>query len=41
MKLADEHDKEFRKKYSNDLDTALIFVRYGSFHSSGLILNAF
>ncbi|KAF7325357.1 hypothetical protein MVEN_02630800 [Mycena venus] len=27
MKLADEHDKEFQKKYSNDLDTALIFVR--------------
>jgi hypothetical protein len=26
MKLADEHDKEFQKKYSNDLDTSLIFV---------------
>jgi hypothetical protein len=29
MKLADEHDKEFQKKYSTDLDTALIFVRCG------------
>lgn len=26
MKLADEHDKEFQRKYSTDLDTALIFV---------------
>jgi hypothetical protein len=35
MKLADEHDKEFQKKYSTDLDTALIFVRCG-FLQSGL-----
>jgi hypothetical protein len=27
MKLADEHDKEFKEKYSADLDTSLIFVR--------------
>jgi hypothetical protein len=27
MKLADEHDEEFKQKYSSDLDTALIFVR--------------
>jgi hypothetical protein len=26
MKLADEHDKEFKEKYSTDLDTTLIFV---------------
>ncbi|KAJ7479730.1 hypothetical protein FB451DRAFT_1010113, partial [Mycena latifolia] len=26
MKLADEHDKEFKEKYGTDLDTALIFV---------------
>lgn len=27
MKLAYEHDKEFKEKYSIDLDTSLIFVR--------------
>jgi hypothetical protein len=27
MKLADEHDKEFKEKYGTDLDTSLIFVR--------------
>ncbi|KAJ7210734.1 hypothetical protein GGX14DRAFT_624814 [Mycena pura] len=26
MKLADEHDKEFKEKYSTDLDTSLIFA---------------
>ena len=26
MKLADEHDKEFKEKYGTDLDTVLIFL---------------
>ncbi|KAF7352472.1 hypothetical protein MVEN_01212100 [Mycena venus] len=26
--LADEHDEEFQRKYSTDLDTALIFVSF-------------
>ncbi|KAF8205611.1 hypothetical protein K438DRAFT_516343 [Mycena galopus ATCC 62051] len=38
MKLADEHDKEFQKKYSNDLDTALIFAGLFSAVSSAFII---
>jgi hypothetical protein len=30
--LADEFDKEFQRKYGNDLDTSLIFVRGGIFY---------
>ncbi|KAF7360653.1 hypothetical protein MVEN_00797000 [Mycena venus] len=38
MKLADEHDKEFQKKYSNDLDTALIFAGLFSAVGSAFII---
>ncbi|KAF7363951.1 hypothetical protein MSAN_01053400 [Mycena sanguinolenta] len=38
MKLADEHDKEFQKKYSNDLDTSLIFAGLFSAVSSAFII---
>ncbi|KAJ7178310.1 hypothetical protein C8R46DRAFT_1076321 [Mycena filopes] len=38
MKLADEHDKEFREKYGTDLDTALIFAGLFSAVSSAFII---
>ncbi|KAJ7144195.1 hypothetical protein C8R44DRAFT_916141, partial [Mycena epipterygia] len=38
MKLADEHDKEFKDKYSTDLDTALIFAGLFSAVSSAFII---
>ncbi|KAJ7144216.1 hypothetical protein C8R44DRAFT_973842 [Mycena epipterygia] len=38
MKLADEHDKEFKEKYSTDLDTALIFAGLFSAVSSAFII---
>ncbi|KAJ6533486.1 hypothetical protein B0H19DRAFT_1272143 [Mycena capillaripes] len=38
MKLADEHDKEFQKKYSTDLDTALIFAGLFSAVGSAFII---
>ncbi|KAJ6602846.1 hypothetical protein DFH09DRAFT_452952 [Mycena vulgaris] len=38
MKLADEHDKEFQRKYSTDLDTALIFAGLFSAVSSAFII---
>ncbi|KAF7363954.1 hypothetical protein MSAN_01053700 [Mycena sanguinolenta] len=38
MKLADEHDKEFHKKHSNDLDTSLIFAGLFSAVSSTFII---
>jgi hypothetical protein len=38
--LADEFDKEFQRKYANDLDTSLIFVRVYMFHQlTSLISN--
>ncbi|KAJ7154045.1 hypothetical protein C8R46DRAFT_1118539, partial [Mycena filopes] len=38
MKLADEHDREFREKYGTDLDTALIFAGLFSAVSSAFII---
>ncbi|KAF7336230.1 hypothetical protein MVEN_02170900 [Mycena venus] len=38
MRLADEHDKGFQKKYSNDLDTALIFAGLFSAVGSAFII---
>ncbi|KAJ7237248.1 hypothetical protein C8J57DRAFT_1479003 [Mycena rebaudengoi] len=38
MKLADEHDKEFVRKYLSDLDTALIFAGLFSAISSAFII---
>ncbi|KAJ6456267.1 hypothetical protein C8R47DRAFT_926186, partial [Mycena vitilis] len=38
MKLADDHDKEFQRKYSTDLDTALIFAGLFSAVSSAFIV---
>ncbi|KAJ7935300.1 hypothetical protein B0H13DRAFT_523507 [Mycena leptocephala] len=38
MKLADEHDEEFHRKYSSDLDTALIFAGLFSAVSSAFII---
>ncbi|KAJ6482021.1 hypothetical protein DFH09DRAFT_1463649 [Mycena vulgaris] len=38
MKLADEHDKEFQRKYGTDLDTALIFAGLFSAVSSAFII---
>ncbi|KAJ7863608.1 hypothetical protein B0H14DRAFT_3862781 [Mycena olivaceomarginata] len=38
MQLADEHDKEFKEKYSTDLDTSLIFAGLFSAVSSAFIL---
>ncbi|KAJ7268488.1 hypothetical protein C8J57DRAFT_345733 [Mycena rebaudengoi] len=38
MKLADEHDKEFLRKYLSDLDTALIFAGLFSAVSSAFII---
>ncbi|KAJ7210852.1 hypothetical protein GGX14DRAFT_625057 [Mycena pura] len=38
MKLADEHDKEFKEKYSTDLDTSLIFAGLFSAIASAFII---
>ncbi|KAJ7487317.1 hypothetical protein B0H11DRAFT_2410066 [Mycena galericulata] len=38
MKLADEYDREFQKKYSTDLDTGLIFAGLFSAVSSAFII---
>ncbi|KAJ7479713.1 hypothetical protein FB451DRAFT_164118 [Mycena latifolia] len=38
MKLANEHDKEFKEKYGTDLDTALIFAGLFSAVSSAFII---
>ncbi|KAJ7659234.1 hypothetical protein DFH06DRAFT_1297374 [Mycena polygramma] len=38
MKVADEHDKEFKEKYSTDLDLALIFAGLFSAVSSAFII---
>ncbi|KAJ7268480.1 hypothetical protein C8J57DRAFT_345631 [Mycena rebaudengoi] len=38
MKLTDEHDKEFLRKYLTDLDTALIFAGLFSAVSSAFIV---
>ncbi|KAJ7479725.1 hypothetical protein FB451DRAFT_1012035, partial [Mycena latifolia] len=38
MKLADEHDKEFKERYGTDLDTALIFAGLFSAVSSAFII---
>ncbi|KAJ7113177.1 hypothetical protein C8R44DRAFT_236006 [Mycena epipterygia] len=38
MKLADEHDKEFQRKYSTDLDTGLIFAGLFSAVGSAFII---
>ncbi|KAJ7210786.1 hypothetical protein GGX14DRAFT_624925 [Mycena pura] len=38
MKLADEHDKEFKEKYSTDLDTSLIFAGLFSAIGSAFII---
>ncbi|KAJ7652747.1 hypothetical protein DFH06DRAFT_1475136 [Mycena polygramma] len=38
MKVADEHDKEFKEKYSTDLDVALIFAGLFSAVSSAFII---
>ncbi|KAJ7210779.1 hypothetical protein GGX14DRAFT_624913 [Mycena pura] len=38
MKLADEHDKEFKEKYVTDLDTALIFAGLFSAVGSAFII---
>ncbi|KAJ7210782.1 hypothetical protein GGX14DRAFT_565386 [Mycena pura] len=38
MKLADEHDKEFKEKYGTDLDTALIFAGLFSAIGSAFII---
>ncbi|KAJ7659198.1 hypothetical protein DFH06DRAFT_1297346 [Mycena polygramma] len=38
MKVADEHDREFKEKYSTDLDVALIFAGLFSAVSSAFII---
>ncbi|KAJ6518146.1 hypothetical protein C8R47DRAFT_1086163, partial [Mycena vitilis] len=38
MRVADEHDKEFKEKYSTDLDVALIFAGLFSAVSSAFII---
>ncbi|KAJ7214474.1 hypothetical protein GGX14DRAFT_542189 [Mycena pura] len=38
MKLADEHDREFKEKYSTDLDTSLIFAGLFSAIGSAFII---